>query len=63
MTDLELPARIFYDSTTDHHERLRRLEAALAASDDEDEQVNLRQYIVPSLPSSGRASTARDHLR
>ena len=45
MTSLGLPARIFYDSTIDHNERLRRLEAALAASDDEDERVNLRQYI------------------
>ena len=45
MTDLGLPARIFYDSTIDHRERLRRLEDALARSSDEDERVNLQQYI------------------
>jgi len=45
MMDLELPARIFYDSTIDHRERLRRLEEALAKSSNEEERVNLEQYI------------------
>ena len=45
MMDLELPARIFYDSTIDHRERLRRLEEALAKSRSEEERVNLEQYI------------------
>ena len=45
MMDFELPARIFYDSTIDHRERLRRLEEALAKSSNEEERVNLVQYI------------------
>ena len=45
MTDLGLPARIFYDSTIDHREHLRRLEDALARTSDEDERVSLQQYI------------------
>ncbi len=43
--DRDEPARIFYDTSIDHHERRQLLEAGLSRVNDEEVRMNLRQYL------------------